>query len=91
MRKRTQVFKVPPRVEIDNGLSDDLTVIEIEARDRPGLLSDVTNALADLSLDVQSAHIATFGEKAHDTFYVRDFARSKIVTPQKAGRRSQAD
>ncbi len=83
VRKRTQVFKVPPRVDIDNGLSDDLTVIEIEARDRPGLLSDVTNALADLSLDVQSAHIATFGEKAHDTFYVRDFARSKIVTPQK--------
>ena len=82
-RARARVFTVEPRVEIDNGLSDDFTVIEIEARDRPGLLADVTNALADMSLDISSAQIATFGEKAHDTFYVRDFSGSKVTSQRK--------
>jgi [protein-PII] uridylyltransferase len=82
-RPRARVFKVEPQVELDNGVSDDFTVIAIEARDRPGLLSDITNAMADCGLDIASAHIATFGEKVVDTFYVRDFAASKITSTAK--------
>ncbi|MEL6752166.1 MAG: ACT domain-containing protein [Pseudomonadota bacterium] len=82
-RARAKVFTVEPQVEIDNGLSDDFTVIAIEARDRTGLLSDVTNAMADCGLDIASAHIATFGEKVVDSFYVRDFSGSKVVTKNK--------
>ncbi|MEO1397725.1 MAG: [protein-PII] uridylyltransferase [Pseudomonadota bacterium] len=81
--RRTDAFDVEPRVKIDNTISEDLTVIEVEALDRPGLLSDIANALADLSLDIASAHIATFGEKAQDTFYLTDFAGQKIQSPQK--------
>ena len=66
-----------------NELSDKFTVIEVECLDRPGLLSDITGALADLSIDTASAQIVTFGEKMIDTFYVRDLLGHKIISPQK--------
>jgi [protein-PII] uridylyltransferase len=46
--------------------------------DRPGLLYELTNALSDLNLDITSAHITTFGEKAVDVFYVTDLTGHKI-------------
>ncbi len=82
-KRRSQAFKVEPQVMINNELSDKFTVIEVESLDRPGLLSDITDALADLSLDIASAHIATFGEKVIDSFYATDLVGFKITSPQK--------
>jgi [protein-PII] uridylyltransferase len=76
-------FTVEPEVVIDNVISDQFTVIEVTGLDRPGLLYDVTTALSDLNLDINSAHITTFGEKAVDTFYVTDLTRKKITSPQR--------
>jgi [protein-PII] uridylyltransferase len=73
-------FTVEPEVVIDNVVSDHFTVIEVSCLDRPGLLYDVTTALSDLNLDINSAHITTFGEKAVDTFYVTDLTRKKITS-----------
>src|SRR5690606_39261240 len=70
-----------PRAEIRNSLSNRFSVIEVEGLDRPGLLSEITGALSDLSLDIASAHITTFGEKVIDTFYVTDLTGSKIENP----------
>jgi [protein-PII] uridylyltransferase len=56
-----------------------LTVIEVNGRDRTGLLYDLACILAGLDIDISSAHIATFGEKAVDVFYVTDQARKKIT------------
>lgn len=83
--KKFRAFNIPPKVEINNEFSDEFTVIEIECLDRPGLLSELTRALADLNLDIGSAHVVTFGEKANDSFYVRDLVGHKIenVTRQK--------
>ena len=53
----------------------------MEGLDRPGLLSEITGALSDLSLDIASAHITTFGEKVIDTFYVTDLTGAKIENP----------
>ncbi|MCD2183630.1 [protein-PII] uridylyltransferase [Rhizobium sp. GN54] len=78
-RKRSKTFTVPPAVTISNALSNKFTVIEIECLDRPGLLSEVTAVLSDLSLDIASAHITTFGEKVIDTFYVNDLLGQKIT------------
>jgi [protein-PII] uridylyltransferase len=75
---RTRVFKVPPRVLIDNRASTAYTVIEVNGRDRPGLLYDVTRALTNLSLQISSAKISTYGEKAVDVFYVKDVFGLKI-------------
>jgi len=76
---RLDAFTVEPRVSIDNTLSDELTVIEVNARDRTGLLYDIARVLADMQVDISSAHIATFGEKVVDVFYVTDAQRKKIV------------
>ncbi|KZD10705.1 [protein-PII] uridylyltransferase [Oceanibaculum pacificum] len=80
---RTRVFKVPPRVLIDNKASATHTVIELNGRDRPGLLYDVTRALTQLSLQISSAKISTYGEMAIDVFYVKDVFGLKVEHAQK--------
>ena len=78
-RPRSAVFKVEPMVLIDNRASNRATVIEVNARDRPGLLYDLTQALAHLGLSIFSAHVATYGERAVDVFYVQDREGEKIT------------
>jgi [protein-PII] uridylyltransferase len=65
-------FPVAPRVLIDNKLSANHTVIEVNGRDRPGLLYLLTRCLSDLGLQISSAKISTFGQRAVDVFYVKD-------------------
>ena len=75
----SKAFHVPPEVAIDNSLSSRQTVIEISGLDRPGLLYDLTTALGKLNLNIASAHIVTFGEKAVDVFYVTDLTGTKVT------------
>ncbi len=77
--ERIKVFKVPPRVIIDNQASATHTVIEVNGRDRPGFLFRVTHALFSLSLQISSAKISTFGERAVDVFYVKDGFGMKVT------------
>jgi [protein-PII] uridylyltransferase len=83
---RLRVFKVTPRVLIDNKASAGATVIEVNGRDRPGLLYDVTRALSKLQLTIHGARIATYGERAVDVFYVQDALGDKIVSPARLER-----
>ncbi len=78
--RRINAFTVEPETIINNSLSDNFSVIEVAGRDRPGLLYDLTNTLSDLNLDITSAHITTYGEKAVDVFYVTDLTGKKIVS-----------
>ena len=78
---RADTFNVPPDVVIDNSLSHMYSVIEVSGLDRPGLLFDLTFALSKLNLNIASAHIVTFGEKAVDTFYVTDLTGAKVINP----------
>jgi [protein-PII] uridylyltransferase len=80
-KRGQKAFTIKPRVDIGNTLSNRFSVIEVEGLDRPGLLSEITGALSDLSLDIASAHITTFGEKVIDTFYVTDLTGAKIENP----------
>ena len=80
---RTHVFKVPPRVLVDNKASATHTVIEVNGRDRVGFLHDVTGALTEMGLQVSSAHISTYGERAVDVFYVKDVFGLKIEHEEK--------
>lgn len=77
---RGQTFQVAPEIIIDNVLSSRHTVLEVSGLDRPGLLYDLTTAIGKLNLNIASAHIATFGEKAVDVFYVTDLTNAKIVS-----------
>jgi [protein-PII] uridylyltransferase len=77
------VFTVASEVLIDNAVSNQFTVIEVSGLDRPGLLFELTSTISDLNLDITSAHITTFGEKAVDVFYVTDLTNKKITSPQR--------
>ncbi|MFA7604138.1 MAG: [protein-PII] uridylyltransferase [Novosphingobium sp.] len=80
-RPRADAFEVRPRVEFDNKASNRFTVVEINARDRPALLNRLARALFEARLMVHSAHIATYGERAADTFYVTDLLGEKVDAP----------
>ncbi|MFL5203607.1 MAG: ACT domain-containing protein, partial [Microvirga sp.] len=80
---RAKTFPVPPDVFIDNALSSRETVIEITGLDRPGLLYELTTALSRLSLNITSAHVATFGERAVDVFYVTDLTGTRVTQPDR--------
>ncbi len=77
-KHRVEAFEVEPEIMINNGLSDNYTVIEVAGLDRPGLLYDLTSSLSDMKIDITSAHITTFGEKAVDVFYVTDLFGKKL-------------
>ncbi len=79
LRQREKAFSVEPQVLIDNKASDIHTLIEINGRDRPGLLYQLTAALSSLRLTIASAHISTYGERAVDVFYVKDRAGFKVT------------
>ncbi len=81
--KRDSIFTVEPRVLINNNASDTFTVIEVNGRDRPGFLHVVTRALTRLNLQIASAHITTYGERAVDVFYVKDLFGLKVVNQDK--------
>ena len=70
---------VEPSVFIDNQVSATASVIEVNARDRLGLLYDILGALAECHVQVMTAHIATYGKKAVDVFYVKDAYGIKVI------------
>ncbi|PYD73686.1 [protein-PII] uridylyltransferase [Novacetimonas hansenii] len=77
--RRMRAIHVPPRVVIDNRASNACTVVEINGRDRPGLLHDITATISDQKLQIASAHITTYGVRAVDVFYVKDLFGLKIT------------
>jgi [protein-PII] uridylyltransferase len=78
VRKRERPFTAPTRIAFDNDASDLYTVIEVDTRDRFGLLYDLTRTLAAANANIFSAVIATYGEQAVDVFYVKDLFGLKI-------------
>ena len=80
---RLRAVTVPPRVVFDNFASATHTVIEVNCRDRPGLLHDVTAAISAQALQIASAHITTYGVRAVDVFYVKDVFGLKVENDRK--------
>jgi [protein-PII] uridylyltransferase len=78
---RIKAFSVEPEVMINNQWSNRYTVVEVSGLDRPGLLYELTATLSKLNLNIASAHVATFGERAVDVFYVTDLMGAKIASP----------
>ena len=72
LKKRERAFKVPTNIIFDNEGSENYTIVEVDTRDRPGLLYDLTRCLAANNVQIASAVIATYGEQVVDTFYVKD-------------------
>ena len=79
-RAITEGLRVPTRVRIDNDASDLHTLIEVAARDRPGLLADLTRAMYSANAHVASAVVTTYGARAVDSFYAKNSYGLKITS-----------
>ncbi len=90
IKARERSFTVAPDVNFDNTASELYTVIEVTGRDRLGLVHDLSRALADQKVSIFSAVIATYGERAVDTFYVKDLFGHKIINPNRQTRIEEA-
>ena len=82
-KKREKAFKVPTSITFDNEGSEIYTIIEVDTRDRPGLLFDLTRTLANMNVYIASAVIATYGEQVVDSFYVKDMFGLKFHSNSK--------
>ena len=83
LKKRERAFRVPTHITFDNDGSEVYTIIEVDTRDRPGLLYDLTRTLAGSNVYIASAVIATYGEQVVDTFYVKDMFGLKFHSAAK--------
>ncbi|WP_370338481.1 nucleotidyltransferase domain-containing protein [Parvularcula marina] len=83
VRDRRHVFEVEPSIRMDKDASNDALVVEVEARDRPGLLYLLVSHLSEIGVDTSYALVATYGHRAVDTFYLRDYPGYKIEDPRR--------
>ncbi|MFK7752363.1 MAG: [protein-PII] uridylyltransferase [Sedimentitalea sp.] len=97
IKKREKAFNVPTHISFDNDGSEIYTIIEVDTRDRPGLLYDLARSLASSNVYIANAVIATYGEQVVDTFYVKDmfglkyYSESKQATLEKRLRQAITD
>jgi [protein-PII] uridylyltransferase len=70
--------EVPQRVYINQMMSPDYTVVELQALDRIGLLYDVFLAIGQLGLNIAHARINTEKGVALDAIYVQTNAGEKV-------------
>jgi [protein-PII] uridylyltransferase len=77
-QSRTTAFQVAPSVAIAERASNRTTVVEVNARDRPALLAALAAAIHGEGPQIHSAHIATYGERAVDVFYLTTSAGKKL-------------
>ncbi|WP_435257713.1 [protein-PII] uridylyltransferase [Thioclava sp. FR2] len=83
VKKREREFRFPTHITLDNEGSDIYTIVEVDTRDRPGLLYDLTRTLANNNIYIASAVIATYGAQVVDTFYVKDMFGLKLHAKSK--------
>ncbi|MHB8122032.1 MAG: [protein-PII] uridylyltransferase [Desulfuromonadaceae bacterium] len=88
-RKRPSLLTVRPaprfatRVDIDNEVSEEYTVIDILTHDKVGLLYLITSTLAEMGLYIGVSKISTKVDQVADVFYVQDIFGHKITAPEK--------
>src|SRR4051812_42016666 len=80
-KARIKAFAVEPEVLVNNQWSNRYTVVEVSGLDRTGLLYELTATISKLNLNIASAHVATFGERVVDVFYVTDLLGAQITSP----------
>nr|WP_281271245.1 [protein-PII] uridylyltransferase [Jannaschia seohaensis] len=83
IKKRERKFSMPTNISFDNEGSDIYTLIEVDTRDRPGLLYDLTQALAAANIQISQAVVATYGAQVVDVFYVKDIFGLKLWSKSK--------
>ncbi|BCR04810.1 bifunctional uridylyltransferase/uridylyl-removing enzyme [Desulfuromonas versatilis] len=75
--------RFPNRVELDNEVSEEYTVIDIYAHDKVGLLYSICQTFKELGLYIGVSKISTKVDQAADTFYVQDIFGQKILKQER--------
>ena len=70
--RQARVFSTKPAVMFSEDKSNQRTIMELVAADRPGLLSSVGQVFIEFEIDIHNAKILTIGERAEDVFYITD-------------------
>ncbi|WP_271408923.1 [protein-PII] uridylyltransferase [Pseudomonas sp. Q1-7] len=83
-------FAFPPRVTISNDAQRPVTILELTAPDRPGLLARIGRIFLEFDLSLQNAKIATLGERVEDVFFVTDANNQPLSDPQLCQRLQEA-
>jgi [protein-PII] uridylyltransferase len=82
-RKRDTTIPIPFKVEFENDISGDVTIIDIFAMDEPGLLFRITRALSQEGLQIHRARISTEANRVIDSFDVQNLRGEKITSVSK--------
>ena len=80
---RFRKMKAPVRVFIDNNTSSEFSLIEVNCKNSPGVLYIITEKLAELGVQINSASISTYGDRVVDIFYVKDIFGEKLIDKNK--------
>jgi [protein-PII] uridylyltransferase len=83
MERQRPVSDLPRRVQIDNQSTENRTIIDVFAHDRPGLLYTVTRTLHELKLSTEMAKISTHFDQVVDVFYVQESDGGKIKSSER--------
>jgi [protein-PII] uridylyltransferase len=76
--RQVRMFATATDIQFSQDPRNHRTVLEITAGDRPGLLSQIGQALKACGLRLQNAKITTVGERAEDVFFVTDAAHGSL-------------
>ncbi|MNT58413.1 Bifunctional uridylyltransferase/uridylyl-removing enzyme [compost metagenome] len=75
---------------IHNDAQRPVTVLELSAPDRPGLLARIGRIFLEFDLSLQNAKIATLGERVEDVFFITDADNHPLSDPQLCSRLQDA-
>jgi [protein-PII] uridylyltransferase len=77
--------RLPPKIVVDNSISDFYTVLEVYTHDRPGLLYRIAQKIFEMGLNLWMARISTKADQVVDVFYIQDLSGSKVEDEEKIG------
>ena len=83
---KKNLFNINTKIFVDNNMSKNHTILEINTFDRIGLIYDLTKKLYKLGIKITSAKILTIGKGANEIFYIQDFKGNKIQSDNKINR-----
>lgn len=77
-----QQFPIETRVQFTQAPSRPVTIMEVTAQDRPGLLYQMALALKHCNVNLVAAKVATYGERAEDIFFINTHTHAPLAAEQ---------